>query len=288
MEQINKQDVETDLFLAFSVLNHNYTDTVQPNDYSQITRMSKDPIDKFSRYMRRKDNVIANTGSGDLVLKCLTYRPKTIYTFDTSNFPKYFLDLKLAAAKVLPNEDLIKMFFAKDYDTNGSNELYPKFRKELSIRSQYFWDNILESYSWSQVYSSPLFTEDKRTDKEASRREILKQYSFLKPRNYRKLQENAKNTHVESFTCAFNELENNPNVFGFDYDLALLSDLPDQVLPENFIKNVKSLYIAPRGIVVASYRLSDDKYKYSDLLLESEGFTQKKADKNTRLLVKRY
>ena len=287
MEPIYKQDVERDIYFALEILNHNYNDVVQKNEYSQIPKEPRESINKYAKYMRRKNNVLVPTESGDLTLQSLVYGPMEVFTFDASNFPKYFLDLKLAAASKLDSDDLIKMFYSDDYEKNGSNNLYPLFKDKLQLRSRIFWDAILENYSWSQVYSSKLFTEDKEGKKHMDKKELMKQYSFLKPRNYRKLQRNAKRALVESFTCDLPGFPENINIFGRYYDLALLGDTPKEFLPENFVKHVKSIFI-PRGLLVASYKLDDDKYKYADLFLENEGFTVKKAKDDSRLIIRRY
>ena len=136
-------DLENDIYFALETINGNYKDTVFYNNYCSIDRFTNEPINSYIDYMKDKKDVLSVTGFGDSILKCISYGAVNIDTFDINNLSKYFLDIKLAAAKNLSKNEFFNMFYNLEYLLKNDEDFYIKIRDSLSFNSRIFWDTLL-------------------------------------------------------------------------------------------------------------------------------------------------
>lgn len=282
MEQHNKTNLENDIYFALEILNHNLCDEDRPREYARIKRYSDDPLYSCIKNMKGKKKVLSVTESGDPVLCSIASGAESIDTFDTDNFSKYFLDLKRTGACKLGNVPFYNMFYSNNFEYNDSNKLYPMFRESLPFRSLIFWDALLEHNSWSQVYSSDLFTERKNVSKVTLEERI----PFLGEDAFFDLNESVSNVKVNSFTGDLATVGD--EVKGDSYDLVFTSDSVDHMLPEFYLDYVSKINVRPNGIILATSHLSKDSTKFRDLVLREDGFFEKKSDDSSRVFVKRF
>ncbi len=282
MEQFHKTNLENAIYFALDILNHNLPDEERPIEYGRIKRFTDDSLGSCAKVFSERKNVAATTESGDAVLYAIANGAETVDTFSTNNFSKYFLDMKRAAAYKLKCGSLYDMFYSNDFDKNGSNKLFLKFRDNLPFRSLIFWDSLLEHHSWGQIYSSDLFTERK----EISKDELVERIPFLDEDVFFDLKQNDLNAIVNAYTANF---ETASKVLSDrSYDLVYTSDSPDHILPEIYLDYVRNFNMTPNGIVVATSHLSKDDSKFRDMILREDGFFEKKSNDSSRVLVKRF
>ena len=287
MEDLRYKDLETDIYYALEIINGNYMEPGSFGDYSKIYRFTNDPLNSYNKYLKDKKDVLAVTGSGDQILKCIEYGTKKVDTFDISNLPKYFLDLKIAAAKSLTRDEFYDMFYSDNYENNGSNELYPKLRDNLTIRSGFFWDVLLSKHSWDDIYTSKLFTDRRGIGLAGDKDKMIDHYSFLKENEYELLKERCKDVEINSFTSNISDISK--KVSDKSYDLAFLSNIVDYVKVDIFRDYIKDLKINENGIILNTFLTGYAVNRMKDYqLLKEDGFEEEKTDRLTRLLVKKF
>ncbi len=200
LNKVLRRDLERDIYFALSIIDGSYQDTIKSNEYSKIYRFTNEPLNSYAKYLKDREKVLAVTGSGDQILKCIAYGTKEIDTFDISHLPKYFLELKLAAVKNLSREEFYKMFYSDDFDFTDETNKYAKFREDLPFNAKIFWDRLMSSYSWGQIYGSRLFTARNGLGFVKDKAKMLEHYSFLQDEEYEMLKQNASNVKINAFT----------------------------------------------------------------------------------------
>lgn len=285
-QQVDFYDVETDLYFAHKIIDGGVDDTNRFSNYSHIYRFTNEPMNSYAKYLKDRERVLSVTGSGDQVLKCIAYGTKKVDTFDISHFPKYFLDMKLAAAKNLSRDEFYSMFYSNDFIETEKHNKYSKFREDLPMNSRYFWDCLMNSYSWGTIYSSRLFTARNSLNFVNDKSKMLEHYSFLQDEEYEMLKENAKKAKVNSFISDVSEVSS--KVEG-SYDLVFLSNLCECVPVPKFKEYIKNLKVNENGIMLNLMAMACYGNKYSDYeLLKQDGFAEEKTDRLARLLVKKF
>ena len=107
--------------------------------------------------LMNKKRVLSITGSGDQIINNILFGTEDIVGLDISTFPKYFLSLKLAAIKVLKEEDYLEYFYGI-YKQPFLDKYYNTIRNELDHDSQVFWDSLYNEYN-TELYDSKLFND---------------------------------------------------------------------------------------------------------------------------------
>lgn len=82
---------------------------------SFVYKKTNERLQDMPDILENKKKVLCVIGSGDQVLNALLSEPEKIDAFDISIFPRYFLELKIAAIKTLTREEYIS-FFIDDID----------------------------------------------------------------------------------------------------------------------------------------------------------------------------
>ena len=279
-------DVERDLFFAHKIIDGGVDDTNRFSDYSHVYRFTNEPMNGYSKYLKDKESVLSVTGSGDQILKCITYGTKNVDSFDISHFPKYFLDMKLAAAKNLTRDEFYKMFYSDEFLETEKNNKYEKFRDDLPMNTKYFWDGLFKSYSWGTIYSSNMFTKRNSLSFVNNKDKMIEHYSFLRDDEYEMLKENAKNVKVNSIISNISELSNNTDK---SYDLIFLSNLCDYVKVSNFKEYIKNLKVNENGIILNTFAMACSGNRYAEYnLLKEDGFVEENTERMAKLLVKKF
>ena len=286
MKEKYVRDVETDLYYAMKVLDHSDINTRHFGEYSHIFRTTNEPLNALSDYFKDRNKVLSVTCSGDQVLKCISYGSKEIDTFDISIFPKYFLDMKIAACQKLSKQEFYDMFYSPFFDKMDLDHLYHKFSDKLPMSSRYFWDGLFQRYSWTEIYDSPLFTDRHGVEVLLDDQKNMKNYSFLADDEYEKLRENAKNVKVNSITCDITDISKKTDD---SYDLIFLSNVIDYTPVEKYRNYIKNLKVNKNGIILNTFGYRCDVNRMKDYqVLKDDGFVEEKTDRLCKLLVKKF
>ena len=148
---INIKGINTPLFTDTSAIYKTTNENMNDNNYINLIKNNR--------------SMLSVIGSGDQILNSILYDSYNIDAFDVSRFPKYFLELKIAAIKTLTYEEYLAFF----YDNNTFNrKLYKKIVSNMKGDSKIFWDNIANYNKFfvgkdektpNNVYNSKLFVD---------------------------------------------------------------------------------------------------------------------------------
>ena len=207
--------------------------------YKKTNERLQDILDIFSD----KDKILCVIGSGDQILNALLNRPRKIDAFDISIYPKYFLELKIAAIKTLTREEFIDFFIN---DINYKKEdyyddlFYEKIIKELDGDVRDFWKYLFDFNDWYDIYNSMLFSTEPVIKEYA-----LVQNKYLNEEEYYKLREILKTTKINYIQSDILNLDIDDN-----YDLIYLSNIIQYVDPNIYKTKIEGLSEKIRGIIV--------------------------------------
>ena len=207
--------------------------------YKKTNERLQDILDIFSD----KDKILCVIGSGDQILNALLNRPQKIDAFDISIYPKYFLELKIAAIKTLTREEFIDFFIN---DINYKKEdyyddlFYEKIIKELDGDVRDFWKYLFDFNDWYDIYNSMLFSTEPVIKEYA-----LVQNKYLNEEEYYKLREILKTTKINYIQSDILNLDIDDN-----YDLIYLSNIIQYVDPKLYKTKIEGLSEKTRGIIV--------------------------------------
>ena len=207
--------------------------------YKKTNERLQDILDIFSD----KENILCVIGSGDQILNAILNRPQKIDAFDISIYPKYFLELKIAAIKTLTREEFIDFFIN---DINYKKEdyyddlFYEKIIKELDGDVRDFWKYLFDFNDWYDIYNSMLFSTEPVIKEYA-----LVQNKYLNEEEYYKLREILKTTKINYIQSDILNLDIDDN-----YDLIYLSNIIQYVDPKLYKTKIEGLSEKIRGIIV--------------------------------------
>ena len=207
--------------------------------YKKTNERLQDILDIFSD----KENILCVIGSGDQILNALLNKPKKIDAFDISIYPKYFLELKIAAIKTLTREEFIQ-FFIEDinhYDAEYYDDLfYEKIITELDEETKDFWKYLFDFNDWYDIYNSMLFSTEPVIKEYA-----LVQNKYLEEQEYYKLREILNDTKINYIQSDILNLDIEEN-----YDLIYLSNIIQYVDPNLYKSKIDNFSEKTRGIIV--------------------------------------
>lgn len=207
--------------------------------YKKTNERLQDILDIFSD----KDKILCVIGSGDQILNALLNRPQKVDAFDISIYPKYFLELKIAAIKTLTREEFIDFFIN---DINYKKEdyyddlFYEKIIKELDGDVRDFWKYLFDFNDWYDIYNSMLFSTEPVIKEYA-----LVQNKYLTEEEYYKLREILKINKINYIQSDILNLDIDDN-----YDLIYLSNIIQYVDPNIYKTKIEGLSEKIRGIIV--------------------------------------
>ena len=286
------RDVETDLYYAEKVLDHGDLDTRHFGEFSHIFRYTNEPLRDLNKYFENRKKILSVTCSGDQVLSCIAKDAKEIDTFDISIFPKYFLDMKLAACQKLNEEEFFNMFYNPEFVHMNLDYLYKKFSDKLPMASRYFWDGLFSKHSWREIYSSDLFTINHKTDHALG---WLKGHErCIYPRlplgsiDYEELQKKVKDVKVNSITCNISKIS---EMADESYDLVFLTNIVDYVPVRKFKNYISNLKVNENGIILSTFGYANHPNRMADYqVLLDDGFEKERVSELSpcQILVKKF
>ena len=192
-------NVNDDLIIAQRIMERDYFNFggVTYHDTSAIYKVSNEVISAvpYQEALKNKEKVLSVIASGDQILNSILSGSTQIDGFDVSVFPKYFLQLKIAAISKLSREEFIKFFLENPkYSDIFSYEVYEKIRDNLSSGAVLFWDGIFDYYDGYDIYNSTLFSTELYTTKSQA---VMNPY--LKKENYNLLKDKIGNVKLRFY-----------------------------------------------------------------------------------------
>lgn len=184
---------------------------------SFIYRTTNEEISKYQFLLNRKDTILSVIASGNQILDSIFAGSKNITGFDISTFPKYYLNLQIAALQCFSLEEFIK-FFYQEVDDLDYDDMYDVVRCVLDKDTKTFWDSLLNYFDYSDLKDSTLFSSEPFSTTQVKRKNIYLQSND----NYYKLREQLSTVNITYLTGDIFKLANNLET---GYDLVNLSSI---------------------------------------------------------------
>lgn len=168
----------------------------------------------YKNALKNSDRVLSVIGSGDQVLNSIFYGAKEIDAYDISVFPKYYLDLKIAAVKELEFTEYVNFFYGPDhFDT----EVFNRLLEVMPYESRCFWKAVTKDTYPLKVFNSTLFSVWTPTEIMA-----IDMNPFLSQRNFRLVKERIENVRLKYIDGDIYRIGENLDK---EYDLVNLSNI---------------------------------------------------------------
>lgn len=255
------------------------------DDFSETSKLYAHTNEQFGVLVESMDNcksVLTVAASGD---QLLNLRSKDIYqvdTFDINRYTDYYINLRLAAIKSIPDLQELWYFLFKINKKGYENTKY-----ELNRESFAFWDYIFNKYTIEEIFHI-FFRAD------VDDLDILDNNSYLDISVLEDFKDNIKylerlhfNTHIFNLHSF---------IEGKKYDAIILSNIYDYVDSKKFLRYLRILknYLTEKGKIYYSYqydlRTKDDiteilmKKDYKDDIAREEFEEFKDIIEDTELL----
>lgn len=206
------------------------------HEASIIYKTTNEDVRSYLNLLKDKEKIFSITASGDQILNSILVGSKDITACDVSHFPKYFLDLKIAAVKSLSLEDYLNFFVITDEENiEFSDKYYDELRSNLDKNSLEFWDHLFGFFDGDEIYNSSLFSREVYTLKHFKERN-----PYLEKENYKLLRKKLDDVDIKYINT---NLGNSDLSFNESYDLVNLSSIMYYGVlrdPKNYLKLLES------------------------------------------------
>lgn len=208
---------------------------------SAVYKISNERIQDYEKYLRKRNKVLSVIGSGDQILNCILNGTKEIDAFDISVFPKYFLELKMAAIKALTVDEYIDFF----YEVTNRDEVYEDMYYRIAVYLENdiceFWDSLFNFFEWKEIYNSTMFSSEPNIASNA-----INQNKFLQSEEeYNRLREELDNVKITYYEGDILELS---SYLRDSYDLVYLSNIVYYCNKDMYREMLGNLNLTDKGI----------------------------------------
>lgn len=217
------------------------------HETSIIYKTTNEDVRSYLNLLKDKKKIFSITASGDQILNSILVGSKDITACDVSHFPKYFLDLKIAAVKSLSLEDYLNFFVMTDEENiEFSDKYYDELRSNLDKNSLEFWDHLFGFFDGDEIYNSSLFSREVYTLKHFKERN-----PYLEKENYKLLRKKLDDVDIKYINT---NLGNSDLSFNESYDLVNLSSIMYYGIlrdPKNYLKLLESFNLRDNGMILS-------------------------------------
>ena len=230
-------------------------DFKQPfHNNSFIYKTSNENISDYFNYLENKNKTLEVIGSGDQILNSILGNSFNIDAFDISTFPKYFLNLKIAAIKSLSKDDFIKFFIEEVFDNSELyDDLYNIIKNNLNGIDRIFWDKLFDFYDWNEIYNSMLFSSEPYNEEQ-----VIKRNKYLQENNYNELQKKIDERNLKIYTGNIFELITK---LYDNYDLVNMSNIINYMDCSEYIELLRKIPLSDDGLILTYLHNSMYEYK---------------------------
>lgn len=197
---------------------YNFGNSDMFHNSSAVYKISNERIQDYQGYLKNRNKVLSVIGSGDQILNCILNGTKEIEAFDISVFPKYFLELKIAAIKSLTIDEYIDFFYEVTNRDEVYEDMYYSIAAFLEPNVLEFWDSLFNFFEWKEIYNSTMFSSEPYMARTA-----INQNRFLQSEEeYNRLRESLDNVKITYYEGDILELS---SYLKDSYDLVYLSNI---------------------------------------------------------------
>ena len=153
---------KTDTIKAQEIVSNSKSNLVSNTPYHEnsfIYRTTNEQINKYQNFLKNRENTLSIIASGNQILNTIYEGTKNITGFDISTFPKYYLELQIAALNTFGLKDYINFIYG-DIDDEEFDDMYYTINSILEKESREFWDGLLNFFDFSEITASTLFSNE--------------------------------------------------------------------------------------------------------------------------------
>ena len=187
-----------DTIKAQEIVSNSKSNLVSNTPYHEnsfIYRTTNEQINKYQDFLKNREKVLSIIASGNQILNTIYEGTKNITGFDISTFPRYYLELQIAALNIFGLKDYINFIYG-NIDDEEFDDMYYTINPILEKESREFWDGLLNFFDFSEITASTLFSNEI-----VSPRNITKKNIYLQSEeNYQKLKNNIQQVNLEYIT----------------------------------------------------------------------------------------
>lgn len=284
---INKETYQ-DIEKAKKIINLRFYQTIDEfSKYCSLYAFTNENVNAAYNYLDvQNKKILTIAASGDHVFEAISKGAKEVTYFDVNSLAKYYIELKGAGIKVLPQVIFYDYFFKEpvfSHDYNSFNFFtYKTIRNHLGENTRLFWDSLYQEYSGEVIRKSKLFYSSEESF------DFLKSgLSYLKPQNYQKLKKILQNSNIFAQNNFLNaDIRAIPKVMTNKFDIIYLSNIADyipEIFPKPYIINFKSFIeteldplLNEQGKIVAAYIFHADYKNFKNATLINKAANRKK------------
>ena len=187
-----------DTIKAQEIVSNSKSNLVSNTPYHEnsfIYRTTNEQINKYQDFLKNRENILSIIASGNQILNTIYEGTKNITGFDISTFPRYYLELQIAALNIFGLKDYINFIYG-DIDDEEFDDMYYTINPILEKESREFWDGLLNFFDFSEITASTLFSNEI-----VSPRNVIEKNIYLQSEeNYQKLKNNIQQVNLEYIT----------------------------------------------------------------------------------------
>ena len=187
-----------DTIKAQEIVSNSKSNLVSNTPYHEnsfIYRTTNEQINKYQDFLKNRENTLSIIASGNQILNTIYEGTKNITGFDISTFPRYYLELQIAALNIFGLKDYINFIYG-DIDDEEFDDMYYTINPILEKESREFWDGLLNFFDFSEITASTLFSNEI-----VSPRNVIEKNIYLQSEeNYQRLKNNIQQVNLEYIT----------------------------------------------------------------------------------------
>ena len=187
-----------DTIKAQEIVSNSKSNLVSNTPYHEnsfIYRTTNEQINKYQDFLKNREKVLSIIASGNQILNTIYEGTKNITGFDISTFPRYYLELQIAALNIFGLKDYINFIYG-DIDDEEFDDMYYTINPILEKESREFWDGLLNFFDLSEITASTLFSNEI-----VSPRNVIEKNIYLQSEeNYQRLKNNIQQVNLEYIT----------------------------------------------------------------------------------------
>lgn len=258
-------DVYDDIRWAYNIIDGKNAFKVRDSyhNHSFIYKFSNENVNSYFKYLMNRNQVLEVISSGDQILNTILAGSYNIDAFDISCFPKYFLNLKLAAIRSLTREEFIDFFVNDNYLFDDYyDDLFDLIKVNLDNNDKMFWDRLFNFYDWSNIYNSLLFSSETY-----SLGKVINNNKYLTDDSFLLLKDLIPKINLNTYTCDISDLVSK---LGCSYDLVNLSNIIYYMDLDKYGKLINNVPLTTDGVVI-SY-IYKDKDRFNNVFSSNNSF----------------
>ncbi len=212
------------------------------HNHSGIYLTSNEAMSAIQKYLNNREKILSVIASGDQILNCILGGTRYVDAFDISVFPRFFLDLKIAAVKALTQEEYVRFFFGSIGPEEIYNEMYDRIRVHLVGESLEFWDSLFDFYDWYDIIHSTLFSSES-----FQTARVRENNAYLQGDNYRLLRKMLDKVSIRTEQGNILDIHDK---FKDRYDLIYLSNIIYYVEKAKYKELLSKFNLTDVGIIL--------------------------------------